>query len=165
MFILMPRRVTLAARGGIKVGAKPNSSQTGEHHADSRFGSTVNANIQHPTRADTLQAADLSYADALRELDQKTALMALEAKATSIRRDLGDTELVKRIKAWQARVQAELSAIHERHALERKARKRGEHVPDMQADPEVYVLWLQRQRALPYVQLARDLAAQSRHSR
>ena len=62
-------------------------------------------------------------------------------------------------------MQAELSAIHERHALERKARKRGERVPDLQTDPEAYVLWLQRQRQLPYVELARDLDAQSRQSR
>lgn len=65
----------------------------------------------------------------------------------------------------QARWQADIQAIHEGHALERKARARGERVPSLLSDPEAYVVWLQQQRQLPYVEMARDLNEQSRHSR
>ena len=62
----------------------------------------------------------------------------------------------------QARMQAELRAIKERLAMETAARKRGEREPSLHADPEAYVKWLQRQRDLPWVEMARSLDQQSR---
>ncbi len=62
----------------------------------------------------------------------------------------------------QAKWRDELRAIRQRYTLERKARARGERVPNLQANPEAYVVWLQRQRALPYIDLARDLNEQNR---
>lgn len=58
-----------------------------------------------------------------------------------------------------------LLQVGHRHQMERKARKRGDRAPDLHVDPEKYVAWLQRQRALPYVELARALDRQSRYSR
>jgi hypothetical protein len=64
-----------------------------------------------------------------------------------------------------AKWREEIQAIQQRHALERAARKRGERVPSLHGDPEAYASWLQRQRGLPWVELARSLEQQSRHSR
>lgn len=101
--------------------------------------------------------------DALaQQLVYQAAVMILESKDASIRHQVGDTELAAQTQEWQARVQAELCAMYERYDLERKARARGERVPSLHSDPEAYVSWLQRQRALPYIELARDLDRQSR---
>jgi hypothetical protein len=63
---------------------------------------------------------------------------------------------------FQAKWREEIRAIHERHALEHTAHKRGERVPSLHGDPEAYASWLQQQRGLPWVELARDLNEQSR---
>ena len=99
------------------------------------------------------------------DLEYDMAIMALEAKAISIRHTKGDKQIAAEVRAWQAACQADVDALRRRHAMERASRKRGDRVPNLQADPEAYVLWLQRQRALPYVQLARALDAWSRLSR
>ncbi len=96
------------------------------------------------------------------KLQQKLALMALESKAATLRQQIGDAELDAQTKKWQAQWRSELRDIRERHAYERKARARGERVPNLHSDPNAYVSWLQRQRALPYIELARDLTEQSR---
>jgi hypothetical protein len=81
-------------------------------------------------------------------------------KAASIRHDLGDKEIAAQTKERRALWEADIRTIKERHALERKARARGERVPSIH-DPEAYVVWLQRQRVLPWDELARDLNKQS----
>ncbi len=99
------------------------------------------------------------------EFEQQTAIMLLEAKAIRIQHDMTPKEIKERVRAWQTQVRADMQAIRERHTLERASRKRGERVPNIHTDPEAYVLWMQRQRALPYIELARDLNEQSRQSR
>jgi HK97 family phage prohead protease len=111
-------------------------------------------------RADTSNSDD----ELPQQLVYEVAVMGLESKAAHIQQQLGDTELDGRTKERQSRWQAELRAIRRRHDLERTVRVRGERIPSLYSDPEAYVVWLQRQRALPYIELARDLNEQSQRA-
>jgi HK97 family phage prohead protease len=97
-----------------------------------------------------------------RELEYQLAIMTLESKAASIQSRLGDATLADETKQRQERWQAELRLVHERHALERKARARGERVPSLYSDPTAYAAWLKNQRMLPYTELGQRLNKQSR---
>jgi HK97 family phage prohead protease len=115
-------------------------------------------------KARSSRKADMadSNDDFARQLECQVAVMALEAKASRIRQQVSDDVVAEQTKERQARWQTEQRAIRERRNLERAARVRGERVPDLRCDPEAYVIWLQRQRALPYIELARDLNEQNR---
>ncbi len=98
----------------------------------------------------------------VQQLVYEAAVTILETKAAHLRRQLDDATLeAQAMERWE-RWRSDLSAIRQRHDMEQKARARGERVPRLSSDPEAYAAWLQRQRVLPYVELARDLNERSR---